>query len=173
MTVEIERFLDELGDEAREPDRALATVLSTRVVTPGAAEGEELAGATVPSCAAICRASRGQELDAADGGMRASFDGPARAIRCACAVLDAAEAQMDVRAGLHTGECELVNGRPQGVAVEIAAGVAGQAGPGEALVSSTVRDLVAGSGLRFAERGTLWPAVTGDAGALRLFAVVR
>ena len=87
-------------------------------------------------------------------GFFASFDGPARAIRCARAVVDCVrELGIEVRAGLHTGECELVDGKVAGIAVHTGARVASQANPGEVLVSSTVKDLVAGSGLGFEDRG--------------------
>ena len=96
---------------------------------------------------------RGTEIDTAGDGFF-SFDGPARAIRCACAIAAAVkELGLDVRAGLHTGECELVGGKIGGIAVHIEARVAAEAEPGEVLVSSTVKDLVAGSGIEFRERG--------------------
>ncbi len=98
---------------------------------------------------------RGVEHDTAGDGFFASFDGPARAIRCACAIRDAVEAlDLEVRAGLHTGECELLDGKVSGIAVATAARVSANAHPGEVLVSQTVRDLVAGSGIRFDDRGT-------------------
>jgi class 3 adenylate cyclase len=99
-------------------------------------------------------------------------DGPARAIRCASAITAAVgELGLEVRAGLHTGECELMNGKYGGIAVHIGARVAKQAEPGEVLVSSTVRDLVAGSGLRFRERGSA--ELKGVPGEWRLYAVER
>jgi class 3 adenylate cyclase len=97
---------------------------------------------------------RGREVDTAGDGFFASFDGPARAIRCATAITEQVRALgLEVRAGLHTGECEVVDGKVAGIAVHIGARVAAQADPGEVLVSSTVRDLVAGSGMRFDDRG--------------------
>jgi class 3 adenylate cyclase len=109
-------------------------------------------------------------LDTAGDGFFASFDGPARAIRCACSVVAAVrELGLDVRAGLHTGECELVDGKVGGIAVHIGSRVAAEAEPGEVLVSSTVKDLVAGSEIRFADRGTA--ALKGVPGEWRLFAV--
>ena len=97
---------------------------------------------------------RGTELDTAGDGFFASFDGPARAIRCACAISESVrDLGIEVRAGLHTGECELMNGKVGGIAVHIGARVAHEAQPGEVLVSSTVKDLVAGSGMTFRERG--------------------
>jgi class 3 adenylate cyclase len=96
------------------------------------------------------------ELDVAGDGFFARFDGPARAIRCACAISDGMRALgLEIRAGLHTGECEVMDAKVGGIAVHIGARVAKEADPGEVLVSSTVRDLVAGSGLRFRERGTV------------------
>jgi len=97
---------------------------------------------------------RGTELDVAGDGFFARFDGPARAIHCAQAITgEVRRLGIEVRAGLHTGECELVDGKVGGIAVHIGARVASEAGPSEVLVSSTVKDLVAGSGLAFRERG--------------------
>jgi class 3 adenylate cyclase len=105
-------------------------------------------------------------------GFVASFDGPARAIRCACAIVDSlGELGLEVRAGLHTGECELVNGNIAGIAVHTGARVAGAAEPNEILVSGTVRDLVAGSGFDFEDRGL--HELKGIPGEWRLFAVDR
>src|SRR5262249_59619010 len=99
-----------------------------------------------------------------------TFDGPARAIRCACAIRDAVRALgIEIRAGLHTGECELMDDGVGGIAVHIGARVVAAAAPGEVLVSSTVKDLVAGSGLRFVDRGT--HTLRGVPGEWRLFAV--
>ena len=92
--------------------------------------------------------------DTAGDGFLATFDGPARAIRCACAVRDGVRSLgLEIRAGLHTGEVELADGGIRGIAVHTGARVAAEATPGEVLVSSTVRDLVAGSGIGFADRG--------------------
>jgi len=89
-----------------------------------------------------------------DGRVFVVFDGPARAIRCGCAIgAEARRSRTDVRLGLHTGECDMVAGVPHGVVVDIGSGVAALARPGEVLVTRTVVDLVAGSGLRFADRG--------------------
>src|SRR5207245_7607105 len=93
---------------------------------------------------------RGRELDTAGDGFFASFDGPARAIRCAHAINESVrELGLEVRAGLHTGECEIVGEKIGGVAVHIGARVAAEAGAGEILVSRTVKELVAGSGVAF------------------------
>ena len=113
---------------------------------------------------------RGEELATAGDGFLSTFDGPARAIRCACAIRDAVRPLgLEIRAGLHTGECEIVAGDIGGIAVHIGARVAAAAGPGEVVVSSTVKDLVAGSGLEFAERGE--HELKGVPGRWRLYAV--
>src|SRR5215831_15198276 len=97
----------------------------------------------------------GHEVDTAGDGFFATFDRPARAIRCACAIREAIhDFGLEIRAGLHTGECELVDGKAAGIAVHVGARVASQAGDGEVLVSGTVKDLVAGSGIQFEPRGT-------------------
>jgi class 3 adenylate cyclase len=105
----------------------------------------------------------------AGDGIFATFDGPARAVRCAWAIADALEALgLEVRAGVHTGEIEQANGGARGIAVHIAARIAASAGAGEVRVSSTVRDLVAGSGIAFEERGE--HELNGVPGTWRLFA---
>jgi len=97
---------------------------------------------------------RGREIDTAGDGYFATFDGPARAVRCAQAISnEVRELGLDVRAGLHTGEVEVVGEKVSGIAVHIGARIAAGAVPGEVIVSNTVRDLVAGSGLRFEDRG--------------------
>ena len=150
-----------------EPDRVLATVLFTDLVgsTARAAElGDRAWRKLLEQHHARIRQQlvhfRGHEHDTAGDGFFASFDGPARAIRCACAIRDSlGELDLDVRAGLHTGECELLDNKVAGIAVAIGARVAAQASPGEVLVSGTVKDLVAGRGSssptrrRRAERG--------------------
>ena len=109
-------------------------------------------------------------MDTAGAGFFARFDGPARAIHCAQAITeDVRELGIQVRAGLHTGECELADGKVAGIAVSIGARIAAAAQPGEVLVSSTVRDLVAGSGLAFEDRGT--QELKGVPGEWRLYAV--
>jgi class 3 adenylate cyclase len=113
---------------------------------------------------------RGREIDTAGDGLFAMFDGPARAIRCACAVRDAVRPLgLAVRVGVHTGECEVIGAKIGGLAVHIGARVTAAAGVGDVLVSSTVKDLVAGSGLGFEDRGT--HALKGVPGDWRLFAV--
>jgi class 3 adenylate cyclase len=114
----------------------------------------------------------GREVSTAGDGFLATFDGPARAIRCAGAIAEAvAPLGLEVRAGLHTGEIELMGDDVAGLAVHIAARVAASAGPGEILASSTVKDLVAGSGIRFADRGA--HTLKGVPNEWRLFAVVQ
>jgi class 3 adenylate cyclase/dienelactone hydrolase len=173
---EIREFLTGVR-EAPEPDRVLATVLFTDIVgsTERATElgdrrWRELLDAHHATVRRQLERFRGREIDTAGDGFLASFDGPARAIRCADAAIDAVrELGLDIRAGVHTGECELAGDKLAGIAVHIGARVAGQAGPGEVLVSSTVRDLVAGSGLEFEDRGAA--ALKGVAGEVRLYAV--
>ena len=110
------------------------------------------------------------KMDAAGDGFFASFDGPARAIRCAGAIIDGVrELQLDVRAGLHTGECELIDGKVAGIAVHTGARISSLAAAGEVLVSSTVKDLVAGSGMVFQEHGL--HQLKGIPGEWRLYAV--
>jgi class 3 adenylate cyclase len=97
---------------------------------------------------------RGHEVKTAGDGFLATFDGPARAVRCACSIRDAVRALgLEIRAGLHTGEIELTGKDIAGIAVHIAARVSGTAAPNEVIVSSTVKNLVAGSGLHFIDRG--------------------
>jgi class 3 adenylate cyclase len=181
MQAGIESFLTEIweagGWEEAEPDRVLATVLFTDIVSSSeraASLGDRAWRALLERHHALVRRQlvryRGKEVDTAGDGFFASFDGPARAIRCACAIADSLrELGLDVRAGLHTGECELVEGKVAGIAVHTGARVASHAKPGEVLVSSTVKDLVAGSGLSFEERGV--HELKGIPGEWRLFAV--
>ena len=164
-------------DLEADPDRVLATVLFTDIVgsTARAAElGDRAWRGIVEEHHALVRSQlarhRGREVDTAGDGFFASFDGPARAIRCATSISASVKSLgLEVRAGLHTGECELVDGKVGGIAVAIGARVAAQAGPGEVLVSSTVKDLVAGSGIEFEERGAA--ELKGVPGEWRLFAV--
>jgi pimeloyl-ACP methyl ester carboxylesterase len=142
-------------------DRILATVLFTDIVdsTRRAAEAgdrhwRQLLDAHDEIGMREVERFRGRRVKTTGDGMLAVFDGPARAVRCAESVRDAiAELGVEIRVGLHVGECELRDSDVGGLAVHIGARVAGLARPGEILVSRTVRDLVAGSGLRFAERG--------------------
>ncbi|TMK79405.1 MAG: adenylate/guanylate cyclase domain-containing protein [Actinobacteria bacterium] len=165
IRTELEGFVKDVwesgGWEEGEADRVLATVLFTDIVgsTAKAAElGDSAWRELLERHHALIRRQlvrfRGAELDVAGDGFFARFDGPARAVRCACAIIESVpELGLEVRAGLHTGECEVMDDKVGGIAVHIGARVAKEAQPGEVLVSSTVRDLVAGSGLRFGERG--------------------
>jgi class 3 adenylate cyclase len=157
----------------------LATVLFTDIVGATAAAAEvgdqhwrELLTAHHDRIRAELARYRGREVDTAGDGFFATFDGPARAIHCACAVTDAVrELGLDLRAGLHTGECELVDGKVGGLAVHIGARVAAKAGAGEVLVSGTVKDLVAGSEIEFTDRGT--HELKGIPGEWQLYSVAR
>ena len=174
MLGEIEEFLTG-ARPVPEVDRVLATVLFTDIV--GSTErlavlGDRAWRALLDRHHEIVRrelaAHRGREIEFAGDGMLATFDGPARAIRCACAIVEAVRPLgIEIRAGLHTGEVELAGAAVRGIAVHIGARVAAQAGAGEVLVSSTVKDLVAGSGIRFADRGQ--HALKGVPGEWRLF----
>jgi class 3 adenylate cyclase len=165
--------------EAASPNRVLVTVLFTDMVTStelAASLGDrrwrdllEVHHATVRR--ELTRFD-GHEVDTAGDGFFATFDGPARAIRCAQAIVAAAGSLgIDLRAGLHTGEVEILGDKVAGIAVNIGARVAGQASAGEILVSSTVRDLVAGSGIAFVERGSA--TLKGIEGTWQVFAVAR
>jgi len=144
-----------------EPDRVLTTVLFTDIVdsTKRAAEigdraWKELLRQHHFAVRQQLERHRGREIDTAGDSFLASFDGPARAVRCGRAIADAVKSLgLQVRAGVHTGECELLGGKLGGIAVHIGARVAALAQPDEVLVSSTVKDLVAGSGICFEERG--------------------
>jgi class 3 adenylate cyclase/pimeloyl-ACP methyl ester carboxylesterase len=172
---EVERFVSTLGVE--EPETVLATVLFTDIVgsTEKLAElGDAGWRELVTRHHGVVRQQlsrfRGEEVDTAGDGFFARFDGPIRAVRCAQAIGEAVrELGLEVRAGLHTGECELVDDKIAGLAVNIGARVAALAGPGEVLVSSTVKDLVAGSDLQFDDRGLA--DLKGVPGEWRLFAV--
>jgi class 3 adenylate cyclase len=158
---EIRRFLGSVRDEEASFDRVLASVLFTDIVgsTEKAAElgdrrWREIVEAHHATVRAILGRYRGVEIDTAGDGFFASFDGPARAVRCAQAIVEAVRAlELEVRVGVHTGEVETIDRKVGGIAVNIGARVGGMAGPSEVLVSSTVRDLVAGSGLVFQDRG--------------------
>jgi class 3 adenylate cyclase len=158
-------------------DRVLATVLFTDIVdsTRRAAEmGDRDWHALLDAHDVIVRAQlnrfRGREVNTSGDGFLAMFDGPQRAIRCAMAIRDAVQALgIEVRAGLHTGECEIRGEDIGGIAVHIGARVSALAGPNDVLVSSTLRDLVIGSGLEFEDRGA--HALKGVPGEWHLFAV--
>jgi class 3 adenylate cyclase len=173
---EIERFVG--GESAPVvPDSVLATVLFTDIVgsTERAAElGDRSWRELLERHHALVRREltrfRGEEKDTAGDGFFATFDGPARAIRCAHAIVDGVHGLgLDVRAGVHTGECELHEGKVAGLAVVIGARVAAAAGGGDVLVSQTVKDLVAGAGVEFEERGE--HELKGVPGTWRLYSV--
>lgn len=175
---EIEEFLTGVRP-APEPDRVLATVLFTDIVgsTERATElgdrrWRELLDRHDEAVRRELERHRGKEVKVVGDEFVATFDGPARAIRCACAITEAVHPLgLEVRAGLHTGEVELRGEDIAGVAVHIGARVAALAGPGEVLVSGAVPPLVAGSGLEFEDRGTR--ELKGVPGEWRIFAVTR
>jgi len=171
-------FLQEaVTREAPEPDKMLATVLFSDIVgsTSKAAElgdtrWRELLAAHHGRVRAQLARYRGVELDTAGDGFFARFDGPARAIRCALAIRDAVrEVGLELRLGLHTGECEVLDGKVAGIAVAIGARVSAQATAGDVLVSQTVKDLVAGSGIGFDDHGLA--ELKGVPGEWRLYSV--
>jgi class 3 adenylate cyclase/pimeloyl-ACP methyl ester carboxylesterase len=173
---EIERFV--AGEPAAEvPESVLTTVLFTDLVGSterASALGDRGWNDLLSQHHALVRRElarfRGEERDTAGDGFFATFDGPARAIRAAQATVGGVrELGLDLRVGIHVGECELHDGKPSGLAVNIGARTAAEAGAGEILVTSTVRDLVAGSGLAFEERGER--ELKGVPGTWRLYAV--
>ena len=174
---ELNRFVAQAEGAPAESDRILATVLFTDLVgsTARAAElGDQAWRIVLEGHHAAVRAQlarfRGVEHDTAGDGFFASFDGPARAILCAGAIRNSLDALgLEVRAGLHTGECEVLDGKISGIAVATGARVAARAQAGEILVSQTVKDLVAGSGISFDDRGVA--ELKGVPGEWRLFAV--
>lgn len=158
---EIEQFLTGRR-HAHEPERVLATVLfvdiagsTARAATLGDHSWRELLETFYARVRQVLHQYRGREINTSGDGFLATFDGPARAVRCASAIRDTVRSlNLEVRCGLHTGECELVGNDVAGIAVHTGARVAALAAPGEVLVSQTVRDLVAGSGLVLEECGT-------------------
>jgi len=156
-----DEFLGHVHREAVELERVLATVLFTDIVgsTQRAAElgdggWRELVENHHAAVRALLARFRGREVDTAGDGFFATFDGPARAIRCAQAIIESVRALgIEVRAALHTGECEMIEGKIGGLAVNIGARIVSAARPSEVLVSQTVKDLVVGSGLSFEDRG--------------------
>lgn len=181
LFAELEQFLADVveGKSDVEADRVLTTVLFTDIVgssEKAASLGDRAWRELLERHHAVVRRQlarfRGVEVDTAGDGFFASFDGPARAIRCACAIVETVpELGLEVRAGLHTGECELVSGKVTGIAVHTGARVASLAQPGEVLVSSTVKDLVAGSEILFENRDS--HELKGIPGKWRLYAVSR
>lgn len=163
--------------QRQEPDRVLATLMFTdivgsteRAVALGDSRWRELLGNFYATARKELAAFRGRDVNTTGDGLLATFDGPARAIRCAEAIRDRVRPfGLQVRTGLHTGECELIGNDVGGIAVHIAARVSAKAAPDEVLVSSTVKDLVAGSQLRFADRGLF--TLKGVPDEWRLYAV--
>jgi class 3 adenylate cyclase len=178
MLDEIEEFLTGTRAE-REVDRMLATVMFTDIVGSterAAALGDRRWRDLVETHDELVRRQldrhRGRPIKTMGDGFLATFDGPARAIRCASAISsDVGRLGVEIRAGLHTGECEVMNGDVGGMAVNIGARVAALARPSEVLVSGTVKDLVVGSGFAFAERGT--HELKGVPGEWRLYSVAH
>ena len=175
-------IIDEIGEfltgvRPVEIDRVLATILFTDIV--GSTERalalrdrrwRELLEQYYATVRRELARFRGREIDRAGDGLFAAFDGPARAIRCACRIRDEVRSLgLEVRSGLHAGECEVLGDKIGGIAVHIGARVAAAAEPGEVLVSNTVKDLVAGSGIAFKDRGT--HALRGLPGEWALFVV--
>jgi class 3 adenylate cyclase len=158
---EVERFVKGLQAEEAEFDRVLATVLFTDIVGSteraaglGDSAWRDLVERHHGAVRAMLARYRGVEVDTVGDGFFASFDGPARAVRCAQAIVEAVRSLgLAVRTGVHTGEVSTINGKVGGIAVNIGARVGALAGPGDVLVSSTVKDLVAGSGLAFEDAG--------------------
>ena len=173
---EIREFLTGRREAAR-PDRVLATVLFTDLVDStatatrlGDRRWRDLLAQHQQDVRRQLDRFGGREVDTAGDGFFATFDGPAKAIRCARAIVDAAASpELAVRAGVHIGEVETLGAKVAGVAVHIGARVMANAGAGEVLVSSTVRDIVAGSGITFADRGVT--ELKGVPGEWRLFLV--
>jgi class 3 adenylate cyclase len=173
---EVEEFLTG-ARRSPELDRVLATVMFTDIV--GATEravalGDRRWRELLDSHHVVVREQlarfRGREIDTAGDGFLAAFDGPARGVRCADAIVrEVRRLGLQVRAGLHTGECEVLGDKLSGIAVHTGARVASAAGPGEVVVSGTVKDLVAGSGIRFADRGV--QTLKGIPGEWHLYAV--
>jgi class 3 adenylate cyclase len=175
---EVEEFLTGVR-RGPEPDRVLVTVLFTDIVAStelaarlGDSRWRGLLAAHHAATRRELERWRGREIDTAGDGFVAAFDGPARGIRCALGIRDALRSLgLRIRAGLHSGEAELVGEKLEGIAVHTGARVAALAQPDEVLVSSTVKDLVAGSGIEFEERGE--HELKGVPGTWRLYAVSR
>ena len=179
----LDRLIDEMEEfitgtrHGPEPDRELVTVMFTdivssteRAVAVGDRRWRELLDGYIGLARRQLERFRGREVDVAGDGLFAIFDGPARAIRCACAIRDAVrQLGLEVRAGLHTGECEVTGSKVSGIAVHTGARIAAAAQPQEVLASGTVWDLVAGSGIQFDDRGS--HVLKGVPGDWRLFAV--
>ena len=183
FTANADAFLDRMeefltgGIQAADAERVLATIMfadivgsTERAAQVGDARWRSLLEAYYGLARRQLEQFRGREIDTAGDGYFASFDGPARAVRCAQSIARGVRSlDLEVRAGVHTGECEIIGDKLGGIAVHIGARVAASAAPGEVVVSQTVKDLVAGSGLQFADRGN--HSLKGVPGEWRLFAV--
>ncbi len=175
---EMRRFISRVREEESDLDRVLETVLFTDIVgsTELAADRGDRAWHDLIErhhgfVRGVIARWRGREMDTAGDGFFAAFDGPARAIRCAQAIVEGVRSMgIEVRTGLHTGECDITDGKVAGITVAIGSRIASLAAPSEVLVSRTVRDLVAGSGLVFEDRGE--HELKGVTGGWRLYAVV-
>jgi class 3 adenylate cyclase len=175
---EMRRFVARIKEEESDLDRVLETVLFTDIVgsTELAAERGDRAWHDLIErhhgfVRGVIARWRGREMDTAGDGFFAAFDGPARAIRCAQTIVEGVRSMgIEVRTGLHTGECDITDGKVAGITVAIGSRIASLAAPSEVLVSRTVRDLVAGSGLVFEDRGE--HELKGVTGGWRLYAVV-
>jgi class 3 adenylate cyclase len=178
IVAEVEEFVTGVRP-ALVPDRVLLTVLFTDIVDStrraselGDRRWRDLLEQHHRAVRAVLGRFRGREIDTAGDGFLAVFDGPARAIRCALAITTAVrDLGVEVRVGVHTGECEIIGTSVAGLAVHIGARVSALAGPGEVLVSSTVKDLVVGSGFLFKERGRY--ELKGVPGEWQVFAVIE
>jgi pimeloyl-ACP methyl ester carboxylesterase len=176
LLAEVQEFLTG-ARETEQAERVLATVMfvdivgsTERAIELGDREWKHLLHRYYAIVRRQLSRFRGREIDTAGDGLFASFDGPARAIRCGSAVADAVRVLgIAVRVGIHSGECEVMGEKIGGIAVHTGVRIAGQASPGEVLVSSTVRDLVSGSGIPFDDRGR--HALKGIPGEWSLFAV--
>lgn len=167
---EMEEFLTGVR-HTLEPDTVLATVLFTHITNVDERLNQDVLRRLRAHITKEIEWFRGREIEMVGNRPVAIFDGPARAIRCALAITEyASRLGVETRAGLHTGECELVDSKVSGVAAEIGVCVANEARAGEVLVSSTVKDLVAGSGIKFEDRGV---RMMSDCGEWRLFSVAR
>ena len=172
---EVQEFLTGVRP-APHDDRVLATVMFTDIVGSTERAGKlgdkawkDLLERHYEVVRRELKRFRGREIDTSGDGFLATFDGPARAVRCAQAIVEALEVVgIEVRAGVHTGEVELVSQGVRGIAVHVGARVAALAAPSEVLVSGTVKDLVAGSGIDFEDRGSF--VLKGIPGERRLFA---
>ena len=161
VTREIERFVRSVRDEEAVLDRVLATVMFTDIVGStevaarlGDAGWRDLVERHHAAVRSLLGRYRGTEVDTAGDGFFATFDGPARAVKCAGSIVEAVKSLgIEVRAGVHTGEVETVAGKAGGLAVVIGSRIGSFAGPSEVMASQTVKDLTAGSGIAFADAG--------------------